>query len=135
MILSSIGKILRIRKIESEDGVDGLFLRLEGVPDGTSIEIMRTCDSHPFYAEFKNEVAHFAGSCVSLNSDYRISFQNTAGDLLVTYFTVREGVLRRKVGPLDAELTSVWEALLTLVDEIRADEEKLESVVDGFISE
>lgn len=135
MILSSIGKILRIRKIEAEDGVTGFSVRPEGIPDGTSIEIIRGCDLQPAYAEVRNGVACFTAELVAPDSDYRISLKNPSGDLLATAFSVREGVIRRKLGPLDAELTDMWEALLALADEIHTDEEKLEAMIDGFVSE
>ena len=134
MILSSIGKILKIRKIEADDGAHGLIIRVDA-PDGTTVEIMRECDLQPAYAEIRDGVASFTAELVAVNSDYRISFRNAAGDYLTTAFTVHKGVIRRKLGPLDAELAEMWEALLTLVDEIHADEEKLEAVVDGFVSE
>lgn len=135
MILSSIGKIPRIRKIEADDGAGCLSIRPEGIPDGTQIEVMRLCDLQPAYEEVRGGVASFSAELIAPDSDYRISFKNAAGVLLTTLFTVRDGVIRRKLGPLDTELSDMWEALLTLVDEIRADEEKLDSVVDGFVSE
>ena len=135
MILSSIGKILKIRKIEPEDGKTCLTIQAEAMPDGTVIEIMREFDLRPAYAEVKGGVACFTADFVSLDSDYRISFKNTAGDLLTTAFTVSRGIIMRKLGPLESELFDMWEALLTLADEIHADEEKLACVVDGFISE
>lgn len=135
MILSNIGKILRIRKIEPDDGVSGFCVRLDGLPDGTSIEIIRECDLRPAYAETRNGVARFSTEFVAQDSDYRIHLKNVLGDFLAASFTVREGVIRRKVGPIDAELSDVWEALLTLLDKICTDEEKLDAIVDGFISE
>lgn len=134
LYLSRIGNVVKIRNISHGEESDLLVIP-EGFPDGTVVQLMRVGDMRVAYATTSESVAVFDRSTVDLNGTYQIEIKTPEGKAVFVVFDIFNNAALRRYKSLAQELTEMWEALLTLADEIHADEEKLEAVVDGFVSE
>ena len=132
MLLSVIGKVMFVRRT-GDISADGLRIEIEGIGDGTEVLLTRAGTTEHYYSTLK------AGA-VTVCRDfadgvYSVSVRDADGDALTARFEVRDGIIRKKYRGLDTELGEMWEAIAHIASRVNAEDEKIETVIDGYETE
>ena len=132
MKIYSIGKILHITELD-EKICAAVSVSLPTIADGAAIVITRESDKKYVSAVVKGGKCIFPGDFFS-SSDYTLQTRNSAGEIMRTTFTVRDGqMLSRQGAALERE--ELWAAVIYLAEQLNKDEKKIDRVVDGYATE
>ena len=122
-----------VREIGTFDE-DKLIIQFENLPDNTLVCIRRTSDMKMHHANIIEGVATFEKSFFN-DGEYMISFDTAEKNTIVVWFEVASGSLTYKTLNGEVEFHKLWDVLAELASRISAAENKIENVVDGYVTE
>lgn len=135
MKIVSFDNFCVIRKITPRDN-SGERLKIEiDVPDGTSVLLTRVSDGKYAISYVKDGECFFDHAFVLKPDAYVVRYKNPEGVELLCKFKAEVRGLSPLYMSYESETQKMWDAICSLKEIVKIEEEKIDTVIDGYITE
>lgn len=135
MKIVSFDSFCVIRKTSPRD-ISGEKLKIEiDEPDGTAVSITRVSDGKYAITHVNSGECYFDQTFIKKPDAYVLRYKNSAGTELSCKFKAELRGLSPLYMSYESEVQKMWDAICSLKEIVKTEEEKIDTVIDGYITE
>lgn len=128
-------KFCVIRNVSPRDSTGEMLCIHMDVPDGTPIVLTRASDGKYAYGKATDGRCSFDQSFILRPDVYTLEFKASNGIQMSCRFKAEKRGLAPLYMSYESEVQKMWDAICSLKEIVKTEEEKIDTVIDGYVTE